>query len=324
MNLRIATFNVENLDDVTGRRPTLAERIQVMRPQLIRMRADILCLQEVHSQGPSNDRNLNALDQLLAGTDYAGFHRSTTLTTELQLYNQRNLVTLSRFPISATDIVRDSSGPRPRYQMATADPEDVTANLLEWERPLLYNKIDVEPGRELHLINVHLKSKIASTIPGQKLGRFAWKSVAAWAEGTFISSMRRMGQALQSRLLIDGIFDTEGVDAWIAMCGDFNATAEEVPVKTVCGHVEDTGNAEHTPRVMVPCESMIPESSRYSLIHLGRGEMIDHVMASRGLIQNFRHAEIHNETLHDESGAFRRDAQFPESDHAPVIAEFAW
>ncbi|MEM9748885.1 MAG: endonuclease, partial [Actinomycetota bacterium] len=32
--------------------------------------------------------------------------------------------------------------------------------------------------------------------------------------------------------------------------------------------------------------------------------------------------EIHNEILHDESLAFAGDAKFPESDHAPVVAEF--
>ncbi len=50
MRLRIATFNLENLDDKAEQKPKLAERIQVMRPQLIRLDADVLCLQEVHGQ----------------------------------------------------------------------------------------------------------------------------------------------------------------------------------------------------------------------------------------------------------------------------------
>ena len=33
-------------------------------------------------------------------------------------------------------------------------------------------------------------------------------------------------------------------------------------------------------------------------------------------------SEIHNETLHDESISFAFDTKFPESDHAPFIAEF--
>ena len=50
--------------------------------------------------------------------------------------------------------------------------------------------------------------------------------------------------------------------------------------------------------------------------------MLDHVVVSRRLFGYFDKTEIHNEALPDESGAFRTDLKFPESDHAPVVAEF--
>lgn len=320
--MRIATFNLENLDDGANVKPPLADRASIMRPQLLRLNADVLCLQEIHSQGPSNAPILTALDSLLAGTPYATFHRSTTLTTTGKFYSERNLVTLSRFPITQTRIVRDSSGPRPTYQMATALPPDTTAQPLEWERPMLHTKHDLGGGRTLHVINVHMKSKLASNIPGQRIDDHTWKSVSAWAEGSFISAMKRVGQALQARLLIDELFDTHGTAAMIAIAGDFNANADEVSIRAIMGPVEETGNPAHAPRIMVPCERNIPESSRYSLLHLGRGEMLDHIIVSRELLATFEHAEIHNEALPDESGAFRVDTQFPESDHAPVVAQF--
>jgi endonuclease/exonuclease/phosphatase family metal-dependent hydrolase len=320
MRLRLATFNLENLDD--GNNPSLAERAQIMRPQLQRVDADVLCLQEVHAQGAAGARTLVALDTLLAGTAYATFHRATTTTTAGDLYDARNLIVLSRFPIVGTQVLRDSMGPRPSYQMVTADPPDTSATPLEWERPMLYTQIDVAPGRVLHVINVHLKSKLASTIPGQKINNYTWKSVSAWAEGSFISTMKRVGQALQARMLIDSIFDQHGLDAMIAIAGDFNADAEEVSVRAICGPVEETGNPAHAPRLMIPCENNIPDSARYSLYHLGRGYMLDHIIASRPLVRFFSGAEIHNEALPDESGAFRMDVQFPESDHAPVVANF--
>jgi len=46
------------------------------------------------------------------------------------------------------------------------------------------------------------------------------------------------------------------------------------------------------------------------------------IILSRPLIRFFRHAEVHNEVLRDESGASRPDKLFPQSDHAPVVAEF--
>ncbi len=322
MPTRIATFNLENLDDGASVSPPLSERIQIMRPQLERVNADILCLQEVHSQGVSGSRTLEALDNLLVGTQYAGYNRAVTLTTTDQLYDKRNLVILSRFPVLTTEIIRDSDGPQPSYQMVTAVPADTTADTLNWERPLLYVQIDLGQGGILHLINVHLKSKLASNIPGQKLNSYTWKTVSAWAEGSFLSSIKRIGQALQARMLIDRIFDQHGLDSLIAICGDFNAEANEVPLRAICGPVEETGNPAHAPRIMVPCENNVPSSARYSLLHLGKGNMLDHIIASRSLIRYFHNAEIHNEALPDESGAFRSDVQFPESDHAPVIAEF--
>lgn len=320
--MRIATFNLENLDDREGLSPSLSERLAILKPQLSRINADVLCLQEVNSQRSGESKTLAALDALVEGTIYETYHRATTQTIEGELYSERNLVTLSRFEILQATSIRDSSAPRPRYQLATAEPPDLSADPVKWERPVLYTTLALEDGTTLHLMNVHMKSKIATSIPGQKIDNYTWKSVAAWAEGSFISSMKRVGQALQVRLQIDKIFDEDGLDSLIAACGDFNAETDEVPVKTICGPVEETGNPAHSLRVMIPCENNIPMSSRYSLFYLGKGEMIDHILVSRPLIRYFSHAEIHNEILPDESGAFRVDAKFPESDHAPVIAEF--
>ncbi|MGB3682663.1 MAG: hypothetical protein WA990_09275, partial [Rubrobacteraceae bacterium] len=74
--------------------------------------------------------------------------------------------------------------------------------------------------------------------------------------------------------------------------------------------------------VMVPVEKSIPEPARYSLLYLGKGEMIDHLLVSRQMLKYFEESEIHNELLHDESISFATDVKYPESDHAPVIAEF--
>jgi endonuclease/exonuclease/phosphatase family metal-dependent hydrolase len=111
--MRIATFNLENFDDEAGQDPPLAMRVAIMRPQLDRIAADILCLQEVHSQASAQGRTLGALYTLLAGTRYEAYERLTTATTSGQLYQERNLVTLSRFPLIAhvRQIIRDSSGP---------------------------------------------------------------------------------------------------------------------------------------------------------------------------------------------------------------------
>jgi endonuclease/exonuclease/phosphatase family metal-dependent hydrolase len=172
--MRIATFNLENIDDAAGQDPSLATRVAIMGPQLERIAADVLCLQEVHSQPAPQGRSLAALDSLLMGSRYEDYQRLTTTTTSGELYQERNLVILSRFPLidHPRTIIRDSSGPRPAYQVATADPPDQAADPLEWKRPILYAQLDLDGGRVLHVMNLHLKSKIATDIQGQKLDSF--------------------------------------------------------------------------------------------------------------------------------------------------------
>lgn len=320
--LRLATFNVENLDEPKGaKEPALEDRIRILRPQLLRLRADVLCLQEVNGQErEGKPRELLALEELVKGTSYEAYHLETTRTKAGPPFDSRNLVVLSRFPVTGRQQLKNSMG-APSYQKATAIPPETVARPVEWERPILYVKLDVGGGRTLHLLNLHLKSKLPTEIPGQKADRFTWKSPRGWAEGYFLSSMKRVGQALEVRLLVDEIFQAEP-DAWIAVAGDFNAESGDVAAVAIRGPVEETGNPAHAPYVLVPCENTIPESSRYSLFHLGRGLMLDHVFVSRPLAAFYRGAEIHNEVLPDESGAFRSDIQFLESDHAPVVAEF--
>lgn len=126
---------------------------------------------------------------------------------------------------------------------------------------------------------------------------------------------------METRLLVDEIFDNDA-EAMVVVCGDFNSDFDNVPVQAICGDVENTGNGDHANRILVPCEFSIPDSSRYSLFHHGKGEMLDHLLVSRPILAGYKGTEIHNEKLHDESIAFALDVKFPESDHAPVVAEF--
>jgi len=115
--MRIATFNIENLDE------PVAPRARVLRPALERLEADVLCLQEVHSQKQPNtsNRTLAALDELLAGTPYATYHRASTLSERHGgASTVHNLVTLSRLPIKATRQVHHDIVPPLELEPVTA------------------------------------------------------------------------------------------------------------------------------------------------------------------------------------------------------------
>lgn len=320
MKLRIATFNLENLDDIQDKKPTLGERMSVLRPQIDRLKSDIICFQEINGQEISGKpRDILALKKLLEGTPYT--YLESTKTSENQVYNERNLVIASSFEILETKQLLNDLVNAPHYQMVTEYPPNSTVKKIEWERPIFYAKIKVKNDFIVHLINLHLKSRIPTDIPGQKEDNYTWKTSYGWAEGFFISSMKRVGQSLETRILIDQIFDQEP-NAKILVCGDFNAHPEEVPVEGLIGRIENTGNPGLVSRTLLPCENTIPGSSRYTYLHQGQKRLLDHLLISRSMLPYYRYAEIHNEVLHDESISFAVDEKFPESDHAPFVAEF--
>jgi len=324
MSLRIATFNLENLDDRPGEAPALDDRIRLLRPELDRLEADILCLQEINAQeAAGHERTLTALDRLLAGSRYAGFHRAVTTNDRGTAYRDvHNLVTLSRFPITTTRQVRHDLVTGPDYNLATAEGGADGPRRITWDRPVLVTEIDIGGPAPLHVINLHLKAPLASHIPGQKAGPFAWRSVPGWAEGYFIAAIKRSGQALETRLLIDQLFDRDG-DARIVVGGDFNAESREVPLVIIRGDVDEVGNGKLAYRALVPVERTVPPDQRFTVRHLGEKVMLDHLLISRALLGSFRRAEVHNETLTDELAAYYADRKDAESFHAPVVATFA-
>ncbi|MEU8776881.1 endonuclease/exonuclease/phosphatase family protein [Streptomyces sp. NPDC048606] len=326
--IRIATFNLENFDETPpGARPSLAERITLMKPQIERLRADIACFQEVHGQErPGQQRALLALKELLAGTNLHGASLTSTKPAGDAVFDVRNIVIATHLTVLTHQQLKNDLVIEPRYQRLTATPPDLSPVPIGIERPVLHAQIDIGPavpGGVLHVIAVHLKSKLPSDIPGQITDplRGIWRSADGWAEGSFLSSMKRMSQALEVRRLVDQILDADP-DARIVVAGDFNAEPGEVPVEAICGNVEENNNRDLATRVLVPIEHTIPKEARYTFIHHGRGTMIDHMLVTRNLLAHYRGSEIHNEILHDDSIAFATDDKYPESDHAPVVATF--
>lgn len=328
--LRIATFNLESLDDrPQGDGGDFADRIAVLRPQLHRLRADVLCLQEVNAHGTTRrgPRNLTALDTLLAGTEYEHFHRAVTMNRGgIRPSDRHNQVILSRFAVlERTQIWHDLVEP-PSWRPVNSDPRPNTAQGVEWDRPILHAVLDAPNGRRLHVVNLHLRAPRAAFLPGQKERPLKdrpsrWHSVGGWAEGFFLASIKAAGQALEARLVVDRLFEADP-EALIAVCGDFNADDREAPLRIVRGDEDDTGNGHLASRVMVPLERTLPDSQRYSVIHHGRRVMLDHILVSRALLGWYRGAEIHNETLGDEAVSPTLVWGSPETYHAPVVAEF--
>ncbi len=325
MRLRLATFNLENLGAETG--PPLEERIRVLRPQLRRLDADVLCLQEIHGQKPrgARSRRLLALERLLADTPYAGFERVTSHLPgrgggEEAPADVHNLVVLSRFPVRRREQIHHRFVPPFPYRPVTADPPSPEPVPVTFDRPFLHLALALD-GRRLHLLNLHLRAPLAAPIPGQKAGASVWRSTAGWAEGFFLAAVKRSAQALEARLLVDRLFDADP-EALIAVVGDLNAETFEVPVRLLLAEPGDTGSGALAPRALVPLERSLPGDRRFSVIHHGRRVLLDHILVSRPLLAFFRRLEVHSETLGDEVEAALAVTGATESCHAPLVAEF--
>jgi endonuclease/exonuclease/phosphatase family metal-dependent hydrolase len=310
---RLAAFNLENLDWSPAREAQFGRRLSVLRPILRALAADVLCLQEVGAQkSPSSaPRRFLALQRLLEGTDYAAFHRATTVRPGAsEPSDVHNLAILSRWPILETrqlhhDIVARWSWTPPPDDAASSDPVDIV-----FDRPLLYARIALPRGAPLHVVNLHLRAPRAVPLaPARGAG-----SSRALVEGQFAAALKREGQALEARLLAERIFDAEPA-ARLAVCGDFNADEHDAPTRILRGARDEDLPA--SPRALVALEERVAPARRYTVIHAGRPVLIDHILASPALAAACEEVEILNGGLQDE--VFAVDP-IEGSLHAPLVA----
>jgi endonuclease/exonuclease/phosphatase family metal-dependent hydrolase len=319
--MRFATFNLESLDLSPGGEAAFGRRAAVLAPQLDRLHADVLCLQEVNGQHVPGQaaRRLVALEQLLSETSYRDFHVFAAGTgTEKPIADVHNLAIVSRWPARHSEALRHRLVPPLPYRAVTAAPASARELTLTWDRPLLHALFDLPSGRALHVVNLHLRSPLAAPIPGGKLDADRWGSLGGWAEGYFTATLKRSGQALEARLLAEQLFDAQP-DALLAVCGDLNAGEEETPSRILQAGVEDSGNTALAGRALEALELRLTEERRFTLRHGGHRRMLDHILCSPALAARCTAVAVDNADLADETAMAADD---PRSNHAPLIAEF--
>jgi endonuclease/exonuclease/phosphatase family metal-dependent hydrolase len=324
--MRLATFNIESLDigpdRGAGTDAAFEARVAVLRPILERLAADVLCLQEVNGQHVADapERRLVALDRLLQGTRYASYDRAaTTGPSGHGVASVHNLVTLSRFPILRQREVRHGHVAPLLHRFATGSAKGGEPQPVSFDRPLLIAEIGLPGGRRLTAINLHLRAPRASPVAGEKLDSVTWRTMGGWAEGYFLSSVKRTAQALELRLVVDDML-AQDPECLIAVAGDFNAEDRETPVRLAIGPEVETGDGEPAPQSLIVLDRAIATDRRWSALHRGRPLMPDHILASRALWRHVQGIEVHNEGLNDEATTSGTGAVLG-SLHAPLVAE---
>ena len=303
---RIATFNLENLDWTAAGERAFERRAAVLRPLLMDLRADVLCLQEIagrksEKHGP---RRLIALERLLEDTQYSSYFRgsSTRPGTEVPA-DVHNLAILSRWPFRATRQFHHDLVGTWRWSPLGEESDEIE---IAFDRPLLYAAIDAPGVGPLHLINLHLRAPRPVPLPGGSV------SSRKRVEGLFLAAQKRERQALEARLCVENLFDADE-GAAIALCGDLNV--DEHDAASTILEANFNGGA----RALEPLETRVPLDRRYSVLHGGEPRLIDHILASASLARRCVSVDILNAGLPDE--AYAQDP-IEGSLHAPVVATF--
>ncbi|MCK7612375.1 endonuclease/exonuclease/phosphatase family protein [Roseibium sediminicola] len=321
--MKIATFNMESFGDDRHDPAELAPRLDALRPKILELDADILCLQEVNAQKLKGmpARQFQALDLLLEATPYRSFHRATSERPSGKGPGDRhNLVILSRYPITRTESLYQAHAHPPHWQPKTAQPAYDRPQRIEFDRPVLKAEIDIGTGKPLHLFCVHLRAPIAAMIRGGKRPDRRWRSVSAWAEGYQLSVLKQTAQALELRLAVEDLF-AEDRQAQIVLAGDFNATSETGTIRLLRADPDDTGSPELADHRLYQLDAALPPEKRKTVIHRGKGQALDHILASAEMAGRTTDLKVFNYDLQDEV-LNNNGEDYAGSYHAAMLAEF--
>ncbi|MEW6488135.1 MAG: endonuclease/exonuclease/phosphatase family protein [Thermodesulfobacteriota bacterium] len=306
MELRLATFNLENLGTRPGeerRDDWLIRHREALRGVLRRLDADAIAFQELLDPA--------LLEPLLEGLGYP--HRVVSARAESPLLTG----VFSRYPL------RD---PRPvagGARVALVDDKTGMAVRVEgpFSRPVLHVLWDA-PGLAVALLVVHWKSKIPSFTPSRRKEGEPWASLGDVGEARLLTEIKRLAQAVELRRAVDRVL-ADDPRARVAVLGDFNDFLESEALRIVRGDARACRSPGLWERELLPCELSIPPGLRFSQIYRGHPEMLDHILISRSLLPHFSGARVLNEFLRDaEEGPEPGLSADPGSDHAPLVATF--
>lgn len=308
MELRLATFNLENLGIRHGEESRLAlerlpRHVEAVRGVLERLDADAVAVQEILAP--------ELLAELAGSLGYPhvviGERGSSPLL----------LGVLSRYPLQAACSVAK------RTALSLSDGKTgLTVQLRgDFSRPVL-RVVWAVPGFRTTLFVVHWKSKIPSPVPDLAGGaNERWRSHAQAGEGRLLTELKRLGQAVELRREIDAALTGEG-GGRVVVLGDFNDSLDSECLRILRGDSRSCHTPELVPTELLACEASVPEDRRFSQIYRGQKQMPDHVLISRPLLPHLGSTSIFNEDVEDAVGGPVTDPFRVASDHAAVVVTF--
>jgi endonuclease/exonuclease/phosphatase family metal-dependent hydrolase len=330
---RLGTFNVRDLFDdnqpfVIGgldrdgfgqwaqrrAKALYARKLESVAAMVQRMDADIIAFQEIEGA-----HVLDALRSHLGeGND---FHPAVAGRQD-----NRGIAcgVLSRFPITSVEV--HGAGELSFPVFAEGDPRPF-AGRLESRRGVLEVTVSLPDATTLVLMVVHLKSphQLPRT-DGHGATQDEDGHYSA-AEGAVRATVIRLAEALHLRSRVEARLMRDA-RAQIVVLGDFNDGPDSLPVRAVAGELAEAPRGRSADidvassldaGVLHQCMKAVPAGTRYTILHRGAGQQVDHILVSRTLWRRFRSARVLNEELRETATDGREET---ESDHAPVVASF--
>ena len=308
----VATWNLENLfrpdsDEGPGDDQAYEAKLTELARVIGDIGPDVLAVQEVGDP--------EALEDLRGHLD--GDWQAET--SEFRDRRGSRVGFLSRLELAEIDQVRAF----PEH-LAPVQVDDEGATVVQMGRGALRVRVSTE-GRDVDLVNCHLKSKLL-TFPG---GRFYPRDEGERARFGAYALYRRTAEAVTVRRYADELLDGDGRDRAVIVLGDLNDEPPAATTQILLGppgseigtpgfDTEDQGDAWR----LWNLAPLIPAERRFSRRFRGRGELIDHLLVSHALVHRITQADTGpvDPPSITEDPTDRRDE--PASDHAPVWARF--
>jgi endonuclease/exonuclease/phosphatase family metal-dependent hydrolase len=317
MAFTVMTWNVENLfrpghDSGPTTDDAYRDKLQRLAATINLQAPDALSLQEIGDPGALAD-----LVALLAG-DWPGKAVGRPDGRGIRV------AWLTRRPLSDPIDIIDFPAPLKPVQV-----DDAGTTLGVMGRGAVAVTVSTGGGTPIRLITAHLKSKLL-TYPG---GRFFPHDENERARYGTYALARRGGEAAALRVALTDALDGHGDDRAVILTGDLNDTPQAATTQLLLG---PPGSELLTPAFDRPDKGdltrmwnlapLMPDDRNYSRNNQGRHELIDHILASRALLDAPKQITVGAvidtamPSVNPTDPNTRRNA--PASDHAPIVAMF--
>jgi endonuclease/exonuclease/phosphatase family metal-dependent hydrolase len=293
VTLTLATFNVKDYFESPRNLPVLAAKSAEIAAQLARADADVVALQEVGSEALLRE----VLARVPGGASYEVVFGGA---------DRRGIgnAILARVALLEREVLRAESLPFPVFRRGDAPP---FAGRLPLRRGVVRVALRAL-GLPIHVFCMHWKSKLPKAEEDEEGSELDWTSGTQRAEADLRSLVSRSAEALFVRAAIER---SAAGGAEVVVMGDLNDTLDSVPVRVVLGSGFEPS--------LHAAAARAPTSDRFSALHRGEPEQIDHILHTERLHARLTSVAFFNEALRDHP--FGGEPTI-DSDHALVCARY--